>query len=228
MTPFVEGIWVDAAPVRILGMRLTATMTVLRLADASLLLHSPLAMTPERRAAVEALGSVAHLYAPNLFHHRWIGDWATAFPSARLHGPVGLAEKRPDLRIDRVHGAAPEPAFAGVVVELHIDGCRLEESVLVHGPMRTLVVADLVHNVGRPQHGWTKLYTRAMGFHDRVAMSRMIRWTAFFDRPAARRSLDDVLAQPFDRLIVGHGSPLADGAKEALASAFVWLPTARA
>jgi hypothetical protein len=192
LTPFAEGVWVDCAPVRILGTRLTATMTVLRLGDGSLLLHSPLAMTPARRAAVEALGPVAHLYAPNLFHHLRIGEWAEAFPSARLHAPRGLAAKRPDLRIDRVH-AVPEPAFAGVVDELRIEGFRLEESVLFFRHARTLVVADLVHNIGRPQHGWTKLYTRAMGFYDRAALSRMIRWTAFSDRAAARRSLDTLL-----------------------------------
>jgi hypothetical protein len=224
MTPFVEGIWVDTAPVRIVGTRLTASMTVLRLADASLLLYSPLAMTPERRAAVEAEGLVTHLYAPNLFHHRWIGDWAAAFPSARLHAPVGLAKKRPDLRVDRTHGSAPEPDFADIVDELPIAGFRLQESVLVHRPARTLVVADLVHNIGRPRHAWTKLYTRTMGFYDRVALSRIIRWTGFSDPAATRRSLDDLLAHPFDRLVVGHGTPLATDAKEALASAYAWLP----
>ena len=62
-----------------------------------------------------------------------------------------------------------------------------------------------------------------MGFYDRVALSRMIRWAAFSDRAAARRSLDEVLAQPFDRLIVGHGAPLAAGGRDALAAAFSWL-----
>jgi hypothetical protein len=225
MVPFAEGIWLDSAPVRILGMPLTATMAVLRLGDGSLLLYSPLAMTPERRVAVERLGRVAHLYAPNLFHHLWIGEWATAFPSARLHAPPRLARNRRDLRIDRAHGAAPEPAFAGIVDELRIDGFRLEESVLFYRAARTLVVADLVHNIGRPQHRWTKLYTRAMGFYDRVALSRMIRWASFSDRAAARRSLDETLALPFERLIVGHGAPLAAGGREALAAAYTWLPS---
>ena len=31
LTLFVEGVWVGAAPVRFVGMQLTATMTVLRL-----------------------------------------------------------------------------------------------------------------------------------------------------------------------------------------------------
>jgi hypothetical protein len=223
MTPFAEGVWVDSGPVRIVGMKLTATMTVLRLGDGELLLHSPLAMTPERRAAVEALGHVAHLYAPNLYHHLWIGEWAAAFPSARLHAPARLAKKRRDLRIDRAHDA-PEPAFAGVVDERRIEGFRLEECVLLYRPARTLVVADLVHNIGREHRGWTKLYSRTMGFYDRVALSRMIRWAAFPDRAAARRSLDELVAMEFERIIVGHGAPVETGARDVLAAAYAWLP----
>jgi hypothetical protein len=226
-TAFAEGVWLDTAPVRILGMPLTSTMTILRLGDRDLLLHSPITMTPERRAAVEALGPVAHLYAPNLYHHLAIGDWATAFPSARLHAPAALAKKRPDLRIDRVHDEVAEPAFAGVLDEVHIDGFRLEESVLFHRPSRTLVVADLVQNVGRPEHPWAQLYTRALGFYDRVALSRMIRWIGFSDRAAARRSVDAVLSLPLERVVIGHGAPLATGARDAVAAAYAWLPKSR-
>ncbi|MCY1054680.1 hypothetical protein [Nannocystis sp. SCPEA4] len=221
---FAEGLWLATTPVRIVGMRLTATMAVLRLGQGDLLLYSPLAMTRELRAAVEALGRVAHLYAPNTYHHRWIGEWAAAFPSARLHAPKGLAAKRRDLRIDRIHGTEPEPAFAGVVDEVCIEGFRLEESVLVYRPARALIVADLVHNVGRPSGRWAALYTRMMGFYDRVALSRMIRWAGFADRALARRSLDRLLALPFDRLVVGHGGPLTAGAHEAVAAAYAWLP----
>jgi hypothetical protein len=218
-----EGVWLASDPVRIVGMPLTSTMTVLRLGDGSLLVYSPVTLTAERRAAVEAVGRVAHLYAPNLFHHRWIGDWAAAFPSARLHGPAGLADKRRDLRIDRIHGAAPEPAFSDLVDELPIAGFRLRETALLYRPARALVVADLVHNVGRPTHPWSAVYTRMMGFHGRVAVSRAIRWTGFDDRRAARRSIDDALAQSFDRLIVGHGTPLLSGGHDALAAAYAWL-----
>ena len=47
LTSFAEGVWYDTGPVRIVGMRLTATMTVLDLGDGGLLLHSPLPLTPE-------------------------------------------------------------------------------------------------------------------------------------------------------------------------------------
>lgn len=220
-----DGLWVGTAPVKILGMPFEATMTVLGLADGSLLVHSPAPLTPQRRKAVETLGPVAHLYAPSLFHHRWVGDWAAAFPTARLHAPSGLAKKRPDLRIDRAHGVDPEPAFADVIDEIPISGCRLGETAVFHKPTGTLVVADLVHNVGRPEHPWSRRYAKVMGFCDRVALSRALRWSVFSDRAAARRSLDALLALPFDRLVVGHGAPLESGGKEALEAAYAWLPS---
>jgi hypothetical protein len=200
-------------------------MTVLRLAADELLLYSPVAMTSERRAAVDALGRVTHLYSPNLFHHLYLGQWADAFEGAKVHAPKGLAKKRPDLRIDRLHGSQ-EPAFEGLIDELPIAGCRLREAALYYRPSRTLLVADLVHNVGRPEHTWSKIYTQAMGFYDKVTLSRVLKWTAFSDRAAARRSLEQLFALPFERLILGHGAPLTNGAKDALREAYAWLPQA--
>jgi hypothetical protein len=223
LVEFADGVWLDTGPVRIVGMPLTSTMTVLRLPDGGLVVHSPVALTPDRRAAVDALGPVAHLYAPNLFHHRWIGEWAGAYPAARLHAPPGLARKRPDLRIDRVHGAAAEPAFAGAIDEIPIEGFRLRETALVHRATSTVVVADLLHNVGRPAHPWAALYTRLMGFYDRPALSRVIQWTGFDDRRAARPCIEALLARAADRLVVGHGAPLAHGGRTALAAAYGWL-----
>ncbi|KIG15533.1 hypothetical protein DB30_05556 [Enhygromyxa salina] len=44
-------------------------MTVIRLDDGRLLLHSPIRCTPELREELDALGSVAFVAAPNRFHH---------------------------------------------------------------------------------------------------------------------------------------------------------------
>jgi len=224
LTPFGEGVWLECGPVSFLGLRLTATMTVLRAADGTLLVHSPLPLTAEREAAVSELGLVAHLYAPNTFHHQWIGEWAAAFPTARLHAPAELAAKRSDLRIDRFHDQPNSPAIDGVH-EIPVRGFRLAETVLVHGASGTAVLADLVHNIGRPDHTWTRLYSKTMGFYDRVALSRVLRWTSFHDRNAARASVDAVLDHSFDKLIVGHGSPITSDARQALAAATSWLPT---
>jgi hypothetical protein len=219
---FADGVWFDTGPVRILGTRLTSTMTVVRLEE-GLLVHSPLSLTPERCAAVLSLGKVRHLYAPNAFHHLWLGEWSRAFPEARVHAPRGLADKRPDLRIDRVHGRTPA-TFGGEIEEVPIVGFRLAETVLVHRASRTAVVTDLVHNIGRPTDTWTRIYTTMMGFYDRVALSRVLRWTAFDDRGAARRSVNRLLDAPFEGLIVGHGAPIGTHGRELLAAAMHFLP----
>ena len=225
LKPFVDGVWLATQPAKILGMKLTASMAVLELVGGELLVYSPIRYSPELGREVSDLGRVTHLYAPNLFHHQWLDDWCKAFRLAKVHAPAELPEKRPDLRIDRFLGvdSEPEPDFVGVLDEVTIAGFRLEETVVAHWPARTLVVADLVHNVGRPPGAWTGFYTRVMGFYDRVALSRMIRWTAFSDRGAARESLARLLELDFDRLIVGHGEPLETGAKEAIREAYDWL-----
>lgn len=223
LSAFADGVWYDTGPSSFIGLQLTATMTVLRVGD-GLLVHSPLPMTPERRAAVEALGPVTQLFAPNTFHHQWLGEWIAAFPSATVHAPQELAKKRPDLRIDRFHDQDASRDFGGVLTETPIRGFRLRETALTYRPARTLVVTDLVHNVGRPTHGWTKLYTRMMGFYDRVAISRVLRWTAFDDERAAKQSVDALLTQDFAGLVVGHGAPIPEAGRDALAGALAWLP----
>lgn len=224
--PFADGIWLDCAPVRILGMGLTATMSVVRLPRGNLLVHSPVPLTPERQAAVAALGPVAHIYAPNTFHHMWIDGWLAAFPQAKLHAPAGLQKKRPELSIARLHGSAPEPDFGDWLEEITVDGFRLEEAALFYRPQKTLIVADLVHNIGHPAGAWTKFYASAMGFYGQVALSRIIRWTSFSDKQAAANSIHKILQRPIERLVVGHGDPLETNAAAALRNAYEWLPGA--
>jgi hypothetical protein len=93
----------------------------------------------------------------------------------------------------------------------------------VHRPSHSLIVADLFHNVGRPEGFWTKTYTRMMGFYDRVALSKVLQLTAFSDRAAARRSVDGLLDAPIERAVVGHGAPVTEGVKDAIAQVYGWL-----
>ncbi len=207
-------------------------MAALRLPSGEVVLWAPLPLTEARRAAVSALGPVTHLVAPNLLHHLWIGQWAQAFPAARLHAPAGLQRKRPDLpparRLGSGNGGSGDGGFGDGLLEVPIEGFRLEETALFHRASGTLLTADLVHNVGRPSHAWTALYSRAMGFFDTVALSRALRWTAFDDRRAARRSADRVLELPIQGAILGHGQPLEGDCRVALAAAWRFLPDAPA
>ena len=225
---FGPGVWLASDPIRIVGMKLSATMAIVRLDSDALLVFSPVRLTEARFEAVRALGRVAHIYAPNTYHHTWAAQWAEAFPEACVHGPRALSNKRKDLRIDRHHDHDALGELGRDFEEIHVDGFALEETVLVHKATGTLFVADLVHNIGRPSHWWTVAYSKAMGFYDRVAISRMIRLGAFNDRAAARDSIDRLRASSFDRLVVGHGDPMPEGAHAAIEQAYAWLGSNRA
>ncbi|MFM7427859.1 MAG: hypothetical protein ACKO7W_23145 [Elainella sp.] len=56
---------------------------VLRLSDGSLFVLSPIQLTPEIRAEVDALGTVKFLVSPNHLHHLYLGDWSQAYPDAK-------------------------------------------------------------------------------------------------------------------------------------------------
>src|SRR5262245_59263104 len=87
-----------------LGARLPLRMTVLRLGDGSLCLHSPVAIDDALATEIAAQGEVRHIVAPNLLHHLFVKAALDRYPRALLHAARGLAEKRPDLRIDHVLG----------------------------------------------------------------------------------------------------------------------------
>ncbi|MCA9564961.1 MAG: DUF4336 domain-containing protein [Myxococcales bacterium] len=222
LTEFRDGLWLSMDSTRFLGLHMPTTMTVMRLESGGLLLYSPLAATGERRAAVEAIGDVEHIYAPSLFHYLSVADWAQAYPDAKVHGPEGLPKKAEGLNLDRANNHG-DPGFRGVS-EIPIEGCRLGETVLFHEASKTLICADLVHNIGRPDHTWTKVYSKLMGFYDDVALSRVLRWTAFSDKAAARASVNRVLATGLEQLVVGHGTPVENAAANSLATALQFLP----
>jgi hypothetical protein len=84
MERVADGVWVADAPFSFFGVRLGTRMTVVRLRDGGLFVHSPVPLTPALRAEVDALGSVRHIVAPNIAHHLYVGEWKEAYPDALL------------------------------------------------------------------------------------------------------------------------------------------------
>ncbi|RIK92978.1 MAG: hypothetical protein DCC71_24285 [Proteobacteria bacterium] len=209
-----------ALPLLDIGTR----MTVVRLPDGGLLLHSPVEADAPTRAAVDALGPVRFVCAPNRVHHLYAGGWKTAYPDARLLGAPGLARKRRDLRFDGELGDAPDPAWGGVLDTLLLRGAPwLDEVAFLHRPTRTLLLTDSAfHPTPASRRGlriWTTV-SRVRGGFGPNAVARL----AIRDRAAFRASLERVLAWDFDRVVVTHGEVLESGGEQALRRAYAWLP----
>lgn len=202
-----------------------ARMTVIRLRDGGLFLHSAVELDRELRAALDALGPVRAVVAPNRHHHLFAADYPTGYPEARLYAAPGLAEKRPDLKFAAELGdEAPDAWRADVEQHLFRGAPFLNEVVFFHPATRTLLLTDLAFNI--PVHGTrgaTRLFMRAVGAEGRFGPHRLARWFFLRDRAAARESVRCMLRWDFDRVTVTHGDVLDHGGHEAVRAAFAYL-----
>src|SRR5262249_18739363 len=80
-----------------------------------LFLHSPVKLDSELKRALNALGPVGAVVAPNRAHHLFVRDYIESYPQARSYGAPGLPEKRPDLRLDATLGDEAPREWQGVI-----------------------------------------------------------------------------------------------------------------
>jgi hypothetical protein len=218
-----KNVWVAEGEARFWGAGLETRMTVLRLRDGGLFVHSPICLTPELKAALESVGPVRFVVAPNKYHHLFVGDYPAAFPDARLYAAPGLDRKRPDLTFhetltDRAPAEWAEEIDPLVFWALPI----FNEVVFLHRPSRTLVTTDLVFNFREIESRLLRLAMRLNGAYGRFGPSRLVRLLTR-DRASARESIQQILDWEFDRVVMAHGEIVETEGRKALRGAFAWL-----
>jgi hypothetical protein len=223
LRPLAPDLWVAERPQRFFGLEVGTRMTVIRLADGSLLLHSPVALDAALRRELDALGPVRFAVAPNRVHHLYAGRVAEAYPQARLWVGPGLETKRPDLAFAGILGDEAPAEWRGQLDQVFFRGRPYEnEVVFFHRASRTLILCDLAFNFGPRAAAPTRLLMRLLRSYGSFGPSKLdpllIR-----DRRAARESLERILAFDFDRVIVAHGDVLESGGHEALRRGYAWL-----
>jgi len=219
-------LWIAERPQSFYGLEVGTRMSVIRLADRSLLLHSPVALDPELRRELDSIGHVRFAVAPNRFHHLYAGEVAVTYPESRLWVAPGLERKRPDLEFAGVLGDEAPAEWKDEVDQVFFRGRPFEnEVVFLHRASRTLIMCDLAFNFGPRSATPVRLLMKLLRSYGRFGPSRLdpllIR-----DRRAARESLERILTWDFDRVVVAHGDVLESGGREALRQGYTWLLTA--
>lgn len=207
-------------PLVVGGMHLGTRTTILEVAPRELVVHSPGPLAPADVEAVAALGEVVAIVAPNNLHHLFLAQARRAFPGAKLLAPASLSERRRDIGADAPLEGSP---WAGVLDAIPIEGApKLGETAFVHRRSGTLIVADLVFNLRPPKPWLTRTLMRFNGGFDRFGFTKMIR-SMVTDARAFARSMDALLEQDFDRIVLAHGDVLESGGRPALGAAFAEL-----
>lgn len=198
-----HGLWVLDKHFVITGCRASVRMTILRVGD-GLMLYSPVEMTGDERAAVNALGTVHAIVAPNLYHHLFLRAAVEAWPAARVFVPEGLDAKIG--AIPRAEVMGPQTDFGGSdALEFFVfSGHAIHETIFRHVPTKTLISSDLIYNYSADQFPAEKLFFRCLGCFGSPNVPFYHRF-AIRDRTSLTSLMEWVQEREIRRLIMSHG-----------------------
>ena len=224
---FGPEIWTADGPVVTAagGFHYPTRAVVIRLSNGGIFVYSPIALTNGLRAAVDALGDVQYLIAPNSLHHMFIAEWKEAYPRARTYAAPGLRDKRKDLAFDGDLGEAPFPAWSGDIDQVIIQGNLItSEVVFFHHASRTAVFTDLIQQLPADWFaGWRAIVAKwDLMIGREPSVPRKFRVT-FTNRRVARDAVKRILAWPTDKVLMAHGKPVIEDGRVFLRRAFKWL-----
>jgi hypothetical protein len=233
--PVAEDVWVVDGPVMQAGpgglIPVTIRMVVVRLPDGGLWLHSPLPLDAGLMAALQALGPIRHLVAPNLAHNSFIADWQHACPEAIVHAVRGvrsrLARQGRTLRVDNRLSDTLDPPWGDAFAMLLARGSAMDEAVFFHRASRTLILTDLVERLepDKMRSRLLRLFAWAAGVSGPSGGApRYYRLTFLGERRAQlREAVRTMLAWNPERVIFAHGSWFERDGAARLRQAFRWL-----
>ena len=222
---FADSLWTATTPIRFAGTRFPHVMTVIRLRNGSLVLHSPCFPSAGLYSELQLLGDVAHVVAPNWFHDLYLTEYKANYPNAVFWGPRFLHRLKPRV-IDRVIEDMIETPWSQEMHHTAIRGfLTFDEVVFLHVPTRTAIVADFLMNVtaDRTTPPYTRFMYKLSGVDGKLVVIPYLRWFSPTSRAELRRAARCLVRWQPERLIVAHGSPITGDAMPRLREALDWL-----
>lgn len=147
-----DDIWIcDDTPISAAGLKLPVRMTVIRLSNGDLVLHSPVRFSPALRHELERLGAIRYLLAPNIAHWMFLSDWQRELPQVATFAARGLSARRQvraaRVRVDRELGDTTPEEWTADLGTVLVNAPMFSEIELFDKRSRTLILTDLVQNL---------------------------------------------------------------------------------
>jgi len=213
-------LWVIEAPFKLLGIDFGNRMTCVQLADHSFWLHSPTRFNKASYEEIKAKGEIKYLVAPSLMHNLYIMDWKDQETSTRVLAPARAKKVQPDIKLDETPQQEINRLFNDEISCIPINGMPLlQEYAFIHHASKTLILTDLAFNFGSEVTSWTKFFLKLYGSYNKFGPTFTIR-ALIKDKIAFRESLQTIVKQNFDRIIVSHGRIVETDGKNILRKAF--------
>ena len=236
LKPVTDGVWIVDGPAigfGYLGLEFNfpTRMTIVKMKDGGLWVHSPTSLPPSLKQEIDALGPVRYLIAPNRIHYWWMGPWVEAYPDVKTFAAPGVREQ-----------AAQNGRFVHYDVDLKKDsdcpwsdelqmiivaGGYLSEAVFFHKASRTLVITDLIQNyeydkIANPFFRFMCWLTGAIDPDGKMPID--LRSTFFRHRKHMAEAVLTMISWQPQRIIIAHGRWYTENGVNELKRAFRWLP----
>jgi hypothetical protein len=212
-----EDVYLHEERISCYGITINRRMTVIRLADGRLWIHSPNQLTGKVENELNEIGQVAFIVTPNKMHQRALDEYREKYPSARLFLPSGFPEMRPDLAYDDILGDSAPAEWANEISQKPLRGNSfLTEVVFFHHASHALILTDLIENLGRKHTtAFGSFLLRLMKGYDRPVPApehRMftLSWKQFSE------SIAHLEQWPFNAIILAHGALIELNTREVL------------
>jgi hypothetical protein len=195
-----------------LPLPFTTRMTVVRLSNGDLFLHSPIKF--DRRLADELveLGRVRHLVSPNQFHYAHIGEWANEFPNAVSWASPRVRERARARQVDvdftrDLDEASPPEEWHQEIDQALFPGGYFKEFIFFHRASKTLIFADTIINIelDKITEPW-RLVTKLTGmYHPYGQIFFGMRLPLFLQRQKAEAAIRKIHSWQPQRILLSHG-----------------------
>ncbi|WP_162906527.1 DUF4336 domain-containing protein [Algihabitans albus] len=219
-TVVAGSIWSFRHKVRIGPLSIPVRSTIVKLTDGRLWIASPPKPTPDLLEALDGIGPIGYVVAPNLQHHSFFAEFLAEVPDAEGYLAPGLPEKISAPSNCRI---LAEQDWADELPGVFIEGLPvLNETVWIHRATGSLIVTDLLFDFGADNPLLLRLMARLLGVDRRLGMS----WTmkrAVKDRTAFGHSLDRIMSHRIDRVIMAHDQIIEGDVTDQLTAAWSWL-----
>jgi hypothetical protein len=193
-------------------MPFTTRMTVVRLGNGDLFLHSPIAFDDRLAAELQRLGTVRHLVSPSQWHYAHIGEWQRAFPEAVTWASPGVRRRARARRIDvdfmrDLEEEEPPSEWRDEIGQTLVPGGIFKEFVFFHEESRTLILADTIMNLelDKLEEPWRAAARLSGMYHPHGQIFFGMRLPLRLQKRRTEAAVRKILSWRPERIVLSHG-----------------------
>ena len=219
---FAENLWVVEDEKFSVGvLQIGSRMTIIRLKDGELFVHSPIALSKTIRDSIDIIGKPKFIIAPNTMHHLFLKQFYDQYRETEIYIVPGLRKKLPDFSNAKDLLDKRDYPWSEEIKQHHVKGIpKLDEVVFFHPFSKTLILTDLAFYITADKPLFTRLFFRINGVYDRFGPSRIFKYFILKNKSEFKKSIGYILEWDFDKIIISHGRLIEKDGKDIFAKTF--------